>query len=65
MVPPFWRRKSEDPLKRRYFLGMPNREQAREPGWLTSGILSIDRFERYLRDKLPHNDFRQPTRRSS
>ena len=56
---PFWRRKSEDPLKGRYFLGLPTAEQLASPGWLTSGLFSIDRFERYLRDKLPHNDFRQ------
>lgn len=57
---PSWRR--EDPagaMKGRYFLGMPTAEQLRQPGWLTSGLLSIDRFERFLRDRLPTNDFRK------
>ncbi|MBX3246204.1 MAG: patatin-like phospholipase family protein, partial [Myxococcales bacterium] len=56
---PFWRRHGHDPLKGRYFLGLPNAEQLRSPGWLLSGLFSIDRFERYLADKLPYNDFRE------
>lgn len=59
---PFWHRKDEDALKGRYFLGAPNREQWRSPGWLTSGFFSIDRFERFLRERLPVNDFRTLTR---
>ena len=57
---PSWRR--EDPagaMKGRYFLGLPTGEQVRSPGWLTSGLFSIDRFERFLRDRLPTNDFRK------
>ncbi len=57
---PFWKRhRGSNPLKGRYFLGRPSIAQMREPGWLTSGLLSANRFERFLRDKLPHNDFRQ------
>ena len=57
---PFWRR--HDPkaaLKGRYFAGLPTREQLRSPGWLSSGLLSIDRFERFLARRLPVNDFRK------
>ncbi len=56
---PFWRRGLEaPPLKARYFLGLPTREQWRQLGYLSSGLLSIDRFERFVRDRLPTNDFR-------
>ncbi|MEM1417725.1 MAG: patatin-like phospholipase family protein [Myxococcota bacterium] len=41
------------------FLGPPTGAQMRKPGWLFSGLLSIDRFEKYLRKKLPMNDFRE------
>jgi NTE family protein len=53
---PFWSRRT-GALKARYFLGLPNKEQWRSPGWLTSGAFSIDRFERFLRERLPINDF--------
>ena len=56
---PFWRRDAERPLKGRHFLGLPSVKQLLKPGWLTSGLLSIDRFERFLAKRLPHNDFRQ------
>lgn len=57
---PFWQRDDrKGALKGRYFLGAPNREQWRSPGWLTSGAFSIDRFERFLADRLPVNDFRK------
>jgi NTE family protein len=46
-------------MKGRYFLGAPTLEQLRSPGWLTSGLFSIDRFERFLRERLPTNDFRK------
>jgi NTE family protein len=56
---PFWqRRDKEGALKGRYFLGAPSGEQWRSPGWLTSGVFSIDRFERFLAERLPVNDFR-------
>lgn len=57
---PFWQRK--DPasaLKSRYFMGLPTAEQWRSAGWLTSGMFSIDRFERFLAERLPVNDFRK------
>jgi len=56
---PFWRREDPHAMKGRLFLGLPNREQLRSPGYLTSGLLSIDRFERYLARRLPVNDFRR------
>lgn len=57
---PFWRR--QDPkgaMKGRYFLGLPRLSQIPSPGYLTSGLLSIDRFERFLSRRLPVNDFRK------
>lgn len=60
---PFWQRHDkEGALKGRYFLGAPTAEQLRSPGWLTSGVFSIDRFERFLRERLPVNDFRKLSR---
>lgn len=56
---PFFRRRDRDgALKGRYFLGLPSAEQLSRPGYLTSGLLSIDRFERFVRWRLPVNDFR-------
>ncbi len=60
---PFWERRAPSgALKGRYFLGAPNREQLRSPGYLASGLLSIDRFERFLAERLPTNDFRKLAR---
>lgn len=60
---PFWaRRDAEGALKGRYFLGLPNAEQRRSLGYLTSGLFSIDRFERFLASRLPTNDFRALSR---
>jgi NTE family protein len=56
---PFWLRRDPEALKGRYFLGAPSFEQMSSPGYLTSGILSIDRFERFLARRLPINDFRR------
>lgn len=56
---PFWRRQDPLPMQGRLFLGAPNREQRGSPGYLLSGLFSIDRFERYLAQKLPTNDFRR------
>lgn len=56
---PFWRRRDPRPMKGRFFLGLPNREQLASPGYLTSGVFSIDRFERFLSRRLPTNDFRR------
>jgi NTE family protein len=56
---PFWRREEpETALRSRYFFGAPSREQWKSAGWLTSGLFSIDRFERFLAERLPANDFR-------
>lgn len=42
-----------------HFMGFPNREQWSNLGYLTSGLFSIDRFERFLRKHLRVNDFRK------
>jgi NTE family protein len=56
------------PWKRRYsglrfhmstFFGAPRARDLLDPGYLTSGVFSIDRFERHLRERLPINDFRK------
>jgi len=57
---PFWRRRDRvGAMKGRYFFGPPTMEQLRSPGYLLSGLLSIDRFERFLARALPSNDFRK------
>jgi NTE family protein len=56
--PPWRRVEREGAMKGRYFLGAPNRRQWGSPGYLFSGLLSIDPFERFLRRRLPRNDFR-------
>src|SRR5690242_14567395 len=57
---PFWRRKdAAGALKGRHFLGLPTLEQIASPGYLLSGLLSIDRLERFLARRLPVNDFRR------
>jgi len=57
---PFWSKRHDGPnsMRTRWFLGGPNEEQAKSYGYLTSGLFSIDRFERFLRSALPTNDFR-------
>lgn len=56
---PFWRRQEPSTaLRSRYLLGAPNAEQWKSAGYLTSGLFSIDRFERFLSERLPVNDFR-------
>jgi NTE family protein len=56
------------PWKRRYrgmrfhmstFFGAPRPKDLFDPGYLASGVFSIDRLERYLRAELPINDFRK------
>lgn len=55
-----WRRRHEGPrLHAATFLGLPTREQLSDPGYLLSGLFSIDRLERHLRRTLPINDFRR------
>ncbi|MEM9194675.1 MAG: patatin-like phospholipase family protein [Myxococcota bacterium] len=56
---PFWLRQDPRAMKGRYFLGPPTAAQWRSPGYLLSGFLSIDRFERFLADRFPVNDFRR------
>ena len=57
---PFWQRGTAGPpLKGRYFFGLPNPEQRQNLGQLTSGFFSIDRFERFVADALPTDDFRE------
>lgn len=57
---PSWQRRDHaSALKTRYFFGAPTRGQWGSPGWLTSGLFSIDRFERFLASRLPENDFRK------
>lgn len=60
---PFWRRESpQTALRSRYFFGAPTKEQWQSFGWLTSGAFSLDRFERFLAERLPDNDFRKLAR---
>lgn len=57
---PPWRRRFSGPhLLGRTFLGAPRLSDLWRPGYLASGLFSIVPFERYLREKLPQNDFRQ------
>jgi NTE family protein len=57
---PTWRRRDRrGAMKGRYFLGPPTRRQWLRPGYLLSGLFSIDRFERFLARRLPVNDFRK------
>lgn len=39
------------------FCGLPRARDLLDPGYLLSGLLSLDRFERYLASNLPENDF--------
>jgi NTE family protein len=55
-----WRRRHDGPrLHVNTFLGAPRMRDFFDPGYLTSGVFSIDRLERYLARLLPINDFRQ------
>ena len=43
-----WKRLNDDErMMGRHFLGPPNLAQLRNPGYLASGLFSIDRFERF------------------
>lgn len=54
-----WRRHHQGPrLGIRTFLGAPSTSQWLDPGYLLSGLFSIDKLERYLARSLPSNDFR-------
>jgi NTE family protein len=55
-----WKRKHQGlRLHMNRFFGLPSLGQLFDPGHLTSGLFSIDKLERYLRDHLPQNDFRR------
>lgn len=58
---PAFSKKYEGPraMKKRWFLGLPNEEQLKSPGYFGSGAFSLDRFERFLSSALPVNDFRK------
>lgn len=55
-----WRRRHQGPrLHVSTFLGAPRLRDLAEPGYLASGLFSIDKLERYLAQTLPINDFRK------
>lgn len=55
-----WRRNTRGPfLHEEVFFGLPSARDLRDPGYLFSGVFSIDKLERFLRARLPVNDFRQ------
>lgn len=55
-----WRRRHTGPrLHVSTFLGAPSLRTFLDPGYLASGLFSIDKLERYLAKLLPINDFRQ------
>lgn len=55
-----WRRRHDGPrLRMRTFLGAPKLRDFLDPGYLASGLFSIDALEAYLAKHLPINDFRQ------
>lgn len=54
-----WRRRHQGPrLYLSSFLGAPSVRDMLDPGYLTSGVFSIERFERKLAGMLPINDFK-------
>jgi len=59
---PWKRRHPGRKLTERVFLEPPPRKTLWSLGHLTSGLLSIDGLERYLRQRLPCNDFRKVAR---
>ncbi|HVY47032.1 MAG TPA: patatin-like phospholipase family protein [Minicystis sp.] len=53
-----WRRRHEGPrLHVSTFLGAPRVRDLFDPGYVASGLFSIDRLERYLAKHLPINEF--------
>jgi NTE family protein len=55
-----WKRRHEGPkMYARTFFGAPSFEQVLDPGYLLSGLFSIDKLERHLAHHLPVNDFRR------
>lgn len=59
-----WKRRHDGPrFHMSTFFGLPSLRQLFDPGYLTSGLFSLDKLERYLRRHLPVNDFRKVERR--
>lgn len=55
-----WKRRHAGPrFHMNTFFGLPRLRELFDPGYLTSGLFSIDGLERYLRRHLPINDFRR------
>jgi NTE family protein len=55
-----WQRKTRGPhLHEDTFFGLPSLRDLASPGYLLSGLFSIDKLEAHLRARLPTNDFRQ------
>jgi NTE family protein len=55
-----WRRRHRGPrLHVNTFMGAPRLRDLIDPGYLLSGMFSLDKLERYLAGYLPINDFRQ------
>jgi NTE family protein len=55
-----WRRRHAGPrMHIGRFLGGPRLRDLIDPGYLVSGVFSIDKLERYLAQALPINDFRR------
>jgi NTE family protein len=55
-----WQRKTRGPhLHEESFFGLPSLADLRHPGYLLSGLFSIDKLESHLRRRLPRNDFKQ------
>lgn len=55
-----WRRRHDGPrLHMGSFLGAPRLRDLLDPGYLLSGVFSLEKLERYLSKLLPINDFRQ------
>lgn len=55
-----WRRRHEGPrLHASTFLGAPRARDFLDPGYLASGLFSLDKLERYVASTLPINDFKR------
>jgi NTE family protein len=55
-----WKRRHRAPrFHLSTFFGAPRVRDLLDPGYLSSGVFSLDKLERYLRERLPVNDFRK------
>ncbi|MFK5282385.1 hypothetical protein ACI3PL_22775, partial [Lacticaseibacillus paracasei] len=53
-----WRRRHRGPrLHVTTFLGLPSFRDFADPGYLMSGVFSLDKLEKYVEQTLPINDF--------